>query len=183
MRDKPLRIERVAVGSTNQAKVEAVRVIIEQIWPAATISPVDVDSGVSAMPMSDEETRQGALKRARAALAATDAELALGLEGGITQLPEGWFVCGWVVAIDRQGRMGFGSTGRFPLPPALLEAIQAGQELGPATDALSGQRDTRQGPGTVGILTDGLITRAQAFAHGVVYALIPFLHPEWFNPD
>ncbi len=177
----PFSVARIAVGSTNAAKVEAVRQIIERLWPEATIQPIAVTSGVSVMPMTDEETRRGALIRARAALDATQADLSVGLEGGVTRLPEGWFVCGWVAILDRKGRIGLGATGRFPLPPPLARAIEAGEELGPATDRLAGQPDTRQGPGTVGILTDGLVTRAQAFAMGVAYALTPFLHPDWYD--
>ncbi|NOZ27113.1 MAG: inosine/xanthosine triphosphatase [Chloroflexi bacterium] len=180
MGEGPLTVRCVAVGSTNPAKVEAVRSVVERIWPAAEIRPVEVDSGVSNMPMSDAETRRGALIRARAALEVTDADLAIGLEGGVDSLPEGMFVCGWVAAVDRHGRVGMGASGRIPLPPVLARAVAAGQELGPAMDALSGMRETRRGPGTVGILTNGLITRPQAFAFGVAYALTPFLHPEWY---
>ena len=130
--------------------------------------------------MSDEETQRGAIGRARAALNASSADLAIGLEGGVVTLPEGMFVCGWVAAVDRSGRVGLGASGRILLPPSLARAVAAGQELGPAMDALSGQRETRLGPGTVGILTSGLVTRPQAFATGVAYALAPFLHPEWY---
>jgi inosine/xanthosine triphosphatase len=154
--------------------------VIKRLWPDAEITPVEVDSGVSNMPQSDAETRRGALIRARAALEATNADLAIGLEGGVDTLPEGTFVCGWVAVVDRSGRVGLGASGRILLPPTLARAIAQGEELGPAMDALSGQHETRRGPGTVGILTNGLVTRSQAFAMGVAYALAPFLHPEWY---
>ena len=58
---------KIAVGSTNPVKVEAVRQTISRIWSEAEIIPIAVPSGVSEMPMSDEETRTGARNRALAA--------------------------------------------------------------------------------------------------------------------
>lgn len=170
----------VAVGSTNPVKVAAAQGVITRVYPAAEVRAVDVASAVSAQPLSDDETVAGAVQRARAARLALDADLGIGLEGGVHLSAWGWLLSGWVAIVDRRGRLGLGSAGRIQLPPALVTALQAGQELGPAMDALSGMTDTRRGPGAVGILTNELVKREDAFRVGTAYALARFLHPEWY---
>jgi inosine/xanthosine triphosphatase len=175
-------ILRVAVGSTNPVKVAAAQSVIGKAYPEAVVQAVDVPSRVSSQPMSDEETIAGAINRAQAARLALDADLGVGLEGGVQPSAWGWLLCSWVAVVDRYGRLGLGSAGRIQLPPALIGAVQNGQELGLAMDGLAGMTDSRRGPGAVGILTNELVKRADAFMIGTAYALARFLHPEWY-PD
>ena len=58
---------KIAVGSANPVKVEAVRTMAQRIWPEVELVAMDVPSGVSAMPMSDTEALTGARNRAQAA--------------------------------------------------------------------------------------------------------------------
>lgn len=60
---------RVAIGSKNPAKVGAVKLAFDTMGIAAEIVGVEVESGVSAQPFSDEETIQGAVQRAKAIMA------------------------------------------------------------------------------------------------------------------
>ena len=64
--------QTVAIGSTNSVKVNAARGAFARAFPSAafTFTAYAADSGVSAQPMGDAETRAGALNRARAAAAA-----------------------------------------------------------------------------------------------------------------
>ena len=74
---------RAAIGSTNPIKVAAARSVMRRIFGAGVVI-VPVAGGVSAQPWGDVETRRGAIHRAHTALLnATDAELGLGLEGGV----------------------------------------------------------------------------------------------------
>ena len=120
---------KVAVGSTNPVKVTAVRQTITRLWPEAEIVPVAVPSGVSEMPMTDEETRIGAHNRALAARDALDADFGVGLEGGVQPEPFGLTLHGWVVVVDRSGRTGIGGGGRLPLPAHIAQKVLAGTEL------------------------------------------------------
>lgn len=174
-------VGQVAVGSTNPVKLAAAESVLRQVYPDVLITAVAVDSGVPAMPMSDEDMVQGALTRARLARAAVDADLGVGLEGGAHCTPWGWVLSGWVAVVDRQGVRGLGSGGRILIPPALADAISRGEELGPAMDRLAGLVDTRRGPGAVGILTNELVRRDEAFSIGLAFALARFLHPEWYD--
>lgn len=176
-------VRLVAVGSTNPVKVAAVRAAFRRAFPMASVESVSVPSGVRAQPLSDDEMVQGARSRAKAALASIDADLGVGLEGGVHPSAWGYLLSGWVAVVDRHGRVGLGSAGRIVLPPILADAIGRGEELGPAMDRLSGGHDTRRGPGAVGILTNELVRRDEAFRVGVAYALARFLHPEWYPDD
>jgi non-canonical (house-cleaning) NTP pyrophosphatase len=44
-------------------------------------------------------------------------------------------------------------------------------------DALSGEQDTKNRQGTVGILTNNAVQRADAFERAVVFALAKFISP------
>ena len=79
---------RVAVGSTNPCKIEAVRKAFCQIFSSdeinIEISSHSVPSGVADQPFGDEETRDGAMNRALAAYnAEARCDFGVGLEGGL----------------------------------------------------------------------------------------------------
>lgn len=177
--NSPVRL--VAVGSTNPVKLAAVRAVIGELWPEARVEGLAVDSSVPVQPTSDEQMVAGARVRAASARAILDADLGVGLEGGVQHSPWGLLLTGWVAVVDRSGWQGLGSGGRLPLPAVLAEAVLAGQELGPAVDRLAGAHDTKRGPGAVGILTRGLVRREEAFRIATAYAVAQLLHPEWYQ--
>jgi inosine/xanthosine triphosphatase len=170
----------IAVGSSNPAKVAAVEAAARRFWPGARVVAVDAPSGVAEQPRTDEEAVRGASSRARFALESADADLGLGLEGNTVETPDGMFLSGWAVAVDRHGKKGIGCGGRLPLPPPVAAEVRKGRELGPVMDELAGARDTKKNRGAVGILTRGAISRPAAFETAVVYALVPFLNPEMY---
>jgi inosine/xanthosine triphosphatase len=140
-----------------------------------------VPSGVADQPFGDEETIAGARERARAARIAIDADVGIGLEGGVVDAPSGMRTCAWCVIVHRDGREGTGGSLAMPLPGAVARMIRDGTELGHAMDALVAERGTKHGKGAVGILTDGRIDRQGAYEVLVTYALAPFLTPELFS--
>ena len=172
---------RIAVGSGNPVKAAAVRAVLERVQPALQLTSIEVASGVPDQPMGDEETQRGARNRAIAALRATGAELGIGLEGGVVELPDGRMrSCAWAVAIDRDGLEGLGGSLSMPLPDTVTARIRAGDELGHAMDAVANVVGTKHGRGAVGFLTAGLIDRQQAYEPMVTYALAPWLAPAFF---
>lgn len=171
---------KIAVGSLNPTKVEAVRHIVGQAFDDVEVVGINVASGVSEQPIGEEETRTGALNRARAALEAAQADMGLGLEGGVIFSSQGAFTMGWVAIVDKAGRVGLSQSPWLQLPPAVADAIRAGQELGPVMDMLTGQQNTKQHGGAVGILTKGLFDRQAAWELSVACALAPFLHADLY---
>ena len=170
-------ILRVAVGSANPVKLAAATAVLAWAAPGAAVAPVTVPSGVPDQPVGDEETIVGARNRARAAREALDADLGLGLEGGVVDSPEGMRSCAWCVVVHRDGREGVGGSLAMPLPDAVAAMVRAGTELGHAMDALVAERGTKHGKGAVGILTAGRIDRQAAYEVLVTYALAPFVTP------
>ncbi|HZP96918.1 MAG TPA: inosine/xanthosine triphosphatase [Candidatus Limnocylindria bacterium] len=177
----PLPYTRAAVGSTNPAKLEAVHRALARLAPGCAVEGVAVPSGVGAQPMGDAQTRAGAFARARAALTRTDADIGIGLEGGVIfegDLP--WLVS-WVAVVDRAGARGEASGLRMPLPPSATAGLRAGAELGDLVDALFDVHLSKQRAGAVGLLTEGFVSRTDAFADLVAMACAPFLRPDLYR--
>jgi inosine/xanthosine triphosphatase len=173
---------KIAVGSANPVKVEAVRTMTQRVWPEAEIVAVAVPSGVSAMPMSDAEALTGARNRAKAARQTAAADLGVGLEGGVNAEPFGLALHGWVVIVDGNGREGIGGGARLPLPQAIAQRVLAGEELGDVMDDVLNDHNVKQKGGAVGALTAGLVMRQETFAVAVAYALSLFIVPELHGP-
>ena len=62
-----------------------------------------------------------------------------------------------------------------PLHPTQIALNEEGHELGVADDMVFGRTNSKQGSGTVGVLTGGRIDRTEYYRHACVLALIPFL--------
>ncbi len=131
--------------------------------------------------MNDEETIAGARNRAVAARRTAQADMGIGLEGGVHPTPMGLFLQGWVVIVDSNGREGIGAAARLPLPSMIAERILAGEELGPIMDDLLNDHNVKQKGGAVGALTAGLVPRSQTFAIAVAYALAPFVSSRFYD--
>lgn len=175
-------LQHVSVGSTNPVKIAAVRAVLARVAPHAVVRGVAVASGVPDQPWGDAETIAGARTRARGALDATSAELAVGLEGGVVEDADGRVrTCAWAVVVGRDGREGTGGSLAMPLPTRVAARLRAGEELGLAMDAEARVSGTKTGRGAVGILTAGLIDRQGAYEPLVIYALAPWLAPAFFG--
>ena len=179
----PLFLSRVAVGSVNPVKVGAVGAVVRQAGLGPSVDGVQAASGVPDQPWGDEETIAGAVARARAARLALDADLGVGIEGGVVEAGGGMLrTCAWAAVLTRDGREYVGGSLSMPLPPAVSDLVRGGMELGHAMDAVTGGRDTKRGAGAVGVLTNGLIDRQRAYEVIVTYALAPLLAPACWPP-
>ncbi|MGN7478028.1 DUF84 family protein [Solibacillus silvestris] len=156
---------KVAVGSKNKAKVGAVEAIIRQFFPEATIESIDVPSDVSVQPFSNEETRQGAINRARNAMMQTNADLTFGLEGGVDEIDGTMYCCNWGAALLKDGTAIASSGAQFALPEAIAMELRVGKELGPVMDVYTNMENIRHHQGAIGIFTHQLIDRKAMFEH------------------
>ncbi len=173
-----------AVGSGNPVKINCVVEAVQAFWPESRAVGVQTDSGVSAQPDSDHEMFLGALNRARQAMEKTpEAQFGVGLEGGTLDAEDGMWAYAWIVIIDRNGRLGKGQSGRFLLPEPIAQLVREGIELGEADDRFFGRSNSKQQDGAIGILSDGVVTRLDLYKPAVVFALLPFIHPEFYEPE
>jgi inosine/xanthosine triphosphatase len=171
----------VAVGSANPVKLAAARAVLESAFSGVVVSAQAVSSGVADQPFGDEETIRGARERARAARLALDADVGVGLEGGVVDSPAGMRTCAWCVVVHRDGREGVGGSLAMPLPDAVAKMIRDGEELVHAMDRFVAETGTKHGKGAVGILTAGRIDRQAAYEVLVTYAIAPFLSPALYR--
>ena len=179
----PTHVPRIAVGSRNPVKVSAVQSVVRQWSPLSVVEGVPAASGVPDQPVGDDETIRGAVQRARAARLALDADIGVGLEGGVVELEGGAMrSCAWAAVALRDGREFVGGSLAMPLPPSVAALVRSGVELGHAMDSVTGGRDTKHGAGAVGILTHGMIDRQRAYEVLVTYALAPVIASEYWSP-
>ncbi|MBO8141489.1 MAG: inosine/xanthosine triphosphatase [Firmicutes bacterium] len=173
----------VAVGSTNPAKAGAAASVMGRAFPGARVVTVAVESGVSRQPMSAAETERGARNRAARALdACPDARYGIGLEGGFEPGAGGGHLVNCCAVAARDGLVAVAWGVRFPLPPAVVERLWAGEELATVMDRLSRTSQSKARLGAVGILTGGLLTREALWEQAIACALIPHLNPDLYRP-
>lgn len=176
-------MKKIVVASKNPVKLNATLNGFTRMFPDETfvIEGSDVQSGVSDQPITDDETYQGACNRVEnARQAVPEADFWVGLEGGIEAKAGGMEAFAWIVVCSRDGLVGKGKTGVFFLPPQIADLIQQGKELGEADDIVFGRTNSKQAGGAVGLLTNGVIDRADYYSEAIVFALIPFKNPDLY---
>ena len=172
----------IAVGSTNSTKIDPVREVFSHHFPSVSVKGVKVSSGVPEQPTNINVTFTGALNRAQNALKKVrSAHYGVGIEGGMHRYKHGWFESSMVVIIDRNGKVGIGSSGGFVLPSRIIKDIETGKTLEESMDGLFNTRNIGEIVGTSGVFTRGLVTRTEGVKHGVAFALSRFLHDELFS--
>ncbi len=176
---------KILVGSLNPVKIAAVRDVFAAHFGAVDVVGYEVASGVSAMPTGDD-TFVGAENRVRGLLAlnrerSLAAAYCVGLEGGMAAWHGHWLSFGVLCIGDAAGRLGFGVSPMYELPPDIVAALADGEELGTVIDRLSGQHNSKQQGGAIGYLTRGRVDRRQLYAQGLEMALAPFLNPEMYR--
>src|SRR5690554_5671772 len=155
---------KIAVGTTNIAKLQAVRNVFSGSF---TIIECKVPSGVSEQPFSDEETLQGVINRAKNAAIQVGADIGIGLEGGVTETPFGLLLCNWgaLVFLSRPDEPVVAGVARIPLPDEIAERLYRGEEMGPVMDEYCQKENIRSHEGAIGIFTNGYVDRIEMFTH------------------
>ena len=172
-----------AVGSENPVKINCVTQAVAEFWNEFKVVGVNTDSQVSAQPKTEAEMYTGALNRARHSLGKiSEANFGVGIEGGIVDAESGMWAFAVIVIADRHHRISEGQTGRFKLPEGVAQLIrEEGLELGEADDRFFERENSKQKEGAIGILSDGKITRLDLYKPAVVFALLPFIHPKYYE--
>lgn len=175
-------MKQLILASTNPVKQKAALNGFERMFPDAVFAlrSVDVPSGVSAQPMSDDETYRGALNRARRAREkAANGDYWIGFEGGIEDGEHGMIAFAWIVVLSRD-RQGESRSATFALPSRVAELVRQGTELGEADDIVFARTSSKTKNGAVGLLTAEVIDRVALYEPAVILALIPFRNQELF---
>ncbi|MEG0258888.1 MAG: DUF84 family protein [Lysinibacillus sp.] len=166
----------IAIGTNNKAKIGAVEAIVNELFNDTVFSYHRVSSEVAEQPRTTEETRLGAINRAKNTSVASGAELSFGLEGGVLEIANDMYVCNWGALVLADGTTFTAAGAQIVLPTEVAEEIRAGQELGPVMDIYTRQHDIRQHAGAVGIFTNSLVDRKTMFEHIVKLLIGQYLY-------
>ncbi|MDR1954818.1 MAG: inosine/xanthosine triphosphatase [Candidatus Methanoplasma sp.] len=169
-RDGSVNAIRVAVGSLNRVKVEAVRAVMERIFGKVIVVPADVKSGVPEQPW-ELEIRTGAMNRAVAALG--DNDLSVGIEAGVFPTDDGLYDFQYCAILDKEGRFTIGIGPGFRYPDEVAALVTDGMTVGDAVHRVYGEQDIGKKQGAVGLLSRGLLDRRSLTEQSVVSAMIP----------
>ncbi|RDV24870.1 non-canonical purine NTP phosphatase [Alteromonas aestuariivivens] len=180
---------RCIVGSKNPVKIGAAREAISRCMeqPFDSVVGIDVPSGVAAQPMSEAETRSGAVNRVKACIEQSAAGSAsdtwyVALEGGVDEFEDGPATFAYV-AICHQGQWSVGRSANLPLPEPFYRALKNGQELGDVMDEAFKTHNIKQKGGAIGLLTNHLATRQSVYELALTLAMAKFMHPDLYPQE
>jgi inosine/xanthosine triphosphatase len=152
---------KIIVGSLNPVKIGA----LEEAFAKTSflVSGAAVDSKVRDQPLSHEETRQGAINRARACVKEAGADLGFGLEGGVF-ISEGLlYLCSWGALADKEETICVVSGPTFRLPDAFKKPLLDGFELNDVMFNVMGIKELGSKEGAIGHFTKGVTNRREVF--------------------
>lgn len=161
------------LSSTNRAKTDATKQVLSKFYPEFQLETVDVISGVSKTPDTDNEGIQGCKNRIEEAKKINpNADGYIGLEGIITRNDFGTFICGWCV-IELKGKLGMGCSAKVQLPETISSKITTFGELSTLvketySSNLISEMDLI---GTNGIVTNKGYTRVDEFIDALTCAI------------
>lgn len=168
---------KVVVASRNPVKKMAVLEGFNAYFSDAEIESIDVDSGVSDQPGTDDETLTGARNRVKESRSQIyDADFWVAIEGGVQAGDNDVLAFAWVV-IYSAGKYGEARSASFVLPKKVAHLVAGGMELGTANDLVFNESNSKQKNGAVGLLTHDKIVRTELYRQAVILALIPFMNP------
>ncbi|GGQ20224.1 inosine/xanthosine triphosphatase [Shewanella litoralis] len=173
----------IIVGSNNPVKINAAKNAIAQYYPNSTVrcQGMHAPSQVAEQPMTEAETKLGAINRARyCQQQAQVADFYVAMEGGVDQFDHGPATFAYI-AIISNGTLSVGRSANLPLPPSVYDALAAGEELGHVMDRMFSTQNIKQKGGAIGLLTQGLATRESIYTQALLLAMTPFINAELFN--
>lgn len=167
-------IMRFVLSSTNEAKRQAADALLKEVYDDNySLECVEVDSGVSATPTTDDEGIRGSLRRiANATKILPDRDGYFGLEGIITTNSYGTFLCGWAVIKLKNGDTSYGCSAKVRLPDELMKEFDSLRKLSDMTAiAYPDRASSLPAQGTNGVITNGMYTRVDEFTDALRCAL------------
>ncbi|GIL48163.1 hypothetical protein Vafri_4855 [Volvox africanus] len=118
------------------------------------------------------------------------ADLLVAIEGGVGNAKApgqaGALECfAWVCVRDPYtGAESTARTASFALPSALSDLMRdKGMELGDADDAVFRRVRGKQGSGTIGKLSNGVLDRTEYYVQATVCALLPYMQPQLYGTE
>ncbi len=166
---------KIVLSSRNKAKILAAKKVFSEVYENFDLETVEVHSGVSNTPMTDEEGIQGCLNRIEEAKKLASAgDIYVGLEGIITKNKFGVFLTGWaVIEMIKDHRIGMGCSAKVQIPDFIAKNVEDFKELSEVVRShyASDLVDNMDELGSNGIITQQMYTRTDEFEHALKCAL------------
>jgi inosine/xanthosine triphosphatase len=177
-----LRPLKVAVGSTNKVKIDAVRNIFTQAFGLVEVISVEPPTDRAKQPM-EERTIQGSILRAKRAIEEAKADFGVGIEAGLffNKALNKHLDIQYCAVVDTSGNMTIGHGPGFEYPPRVVKAVLEGGTVGDTMSAITEIEKIGHKMGSIGYLSDGLIDRTQLTEIAVLMALIPRIRKELYT--
>jgi len=123
---------KLAVATTSKQKLDYLREVLEELKLDFNIVPVNVDTGLSDQPMSESETKQGSVNRAKMALKKIkDADFSIGIEVGYHPNASGKYEIFCFATIEMSNRVAVSKEShRLVLPDFHQTILSEGKDLG-----------------------------------------------------
>jgi len=165
---------KIAVGSTNPIKIQAVRNALSN--GSMQLISCSASSNVRPQPLSDDETLQGAINRARHSLVQTDSFLAIGLEAGVVFLHDEVYLCHWAALVDRDHKTYSTNGPLILLPKDYTQDLVKGKNLDEIMHERTGIENLGSKQGAVGFFTNNNLDREQMLTQMVRVLLGQYNH-------
>ncbi len=171
----------IIVGSNNPVKVGAAQNALATLFPGSQIEcqGVDAPSLVADQPMSEAETKLGAINRVKYCQVEYQADYYIAMEGGVDLFDHGPATFAYI-AIAHKEQLSVGRGAQLPLPMSVYRALTQGQELGHVMDHMFNTVNIKQKGGAIALLTNGNETRQSNYTQAIILAMAPLLHPNLY---
>ncbi|WP_019177014.1 inosine/xanthosine triphosphatase [Methanomassiliicoccus luminyensis] len=169
----------VNVGSDNRIKIDAVRNVLTKLYSSVEVRGVKVVTSVPEQPRG-EQTRQGAMERARESIGPAD--FGIGLEAGVFDAPDGLYDVQYCAVIDKRGHYTVGHGSGFRYPPAVAERVNEGWTVGRSFRELYSWEKDGKKEGAISYLTNGVLKRTELAEQAVLAAMVPRIKRDLY-PD
>lgn len=169
---------KLAVGTISEQKIGYLKEILSEIGIEADLFPVKVESRVSEQPLSNDETRDGSVNRAKNALEAIiPADCAVGVEVGYHKNDSGKYeIFCWATIVDREGIIVSKRSHEFVMPEFHQDKLRNGLLLG---DYVRSYLPNSNNPATQHI-SEMIINRKTFIVKSLEHSLICYFGREEF---
>ena len=177
-----LRPLKVAVGSTNKVKVDAVRNIFTQAFGLVEVVSIEPETKSEKQPL-EERTIDGAINRAKAAVERSGGDYGVGIEAGLffNKRLGKHIDIQYCAILDSGGKMTVGHGPGFEYPPEVIKAVLEGGSVGEMMSKITQIDKIGHKMGSIGYLSDGMIDRTSLTEIAVLMALIPRIRKELYD--
>ncbi len=155
----------IAIGSTNPIKIQAIKNALND--ETVLVVACTASSKVRLQPLSNEETLEGAINRARDCLEKTQSKMAIGLEAGVIFVDEQVYLCHWGAIVDRNQNVYYTNGPIILLPKEYSKPLLEGENLEDIMHRSTGIESLGAKEGAIGVFTQNRLNREQVLTQMV----------------